>query len=690
MRTKMLRFFLISIMTLLVNIVFTQPGYAQGPGPAWTSSSPVTLSPVTPASNFQVKVILSTGQYSGMKSDGSDLRFYDHANTNCEYWIEGAFNTAGISVIWVKVPVAGTSTLLMYYGNVAATSASNGNTTFDFFDDFTSALGTNWTVNAGGGSVTQSGAGTGTVTLSLTSTSGVSLTNTSAFTPSSTSFFIETKHREVGYNRNRFYASTTSAGADPLAFDYGYFSSGAASSTTSEIFYNGFTASTLLANNTDYLTRWQITDGSTYNWFTYNYATGQPLDATTRNATFASNIRFISFSVTEVANTSTIVDWVRVRKFAASEPATFVGITPATLYASGFAIFPAGVTSATIQAWGGGGGGSTITSTGARGGGGGGGAYASSPFTVAAGTIYPVTVGTGGLANTAGGNSTFNTSTVVAAGGTGGTNNSTTAGAGGTTTGSTGTVKFAGGNGANGGGTNSGGGGGGAGSTGAGGAASGATAGTGTTLNGGNGGTGVSGSSNGNNGSNYGGGGSGAVTNSSTDRFGGSGANGQVIVTWIPCVPPAAPSVSTPVQYCLNSAAIPLTAGGSGLLWYTVASGGTSSAVAPTPLTTTTGTTAYYVSQTAGCEGPRAQIDVIVHIIPVASVTNQTNITCFDAKDGTITISASVGVSPYTFSVEDPAIWLPATIGDSRLFTGLLPNTPYRISVKDAHQCISR
>jgi hypothetical protein len=53
------------------------------------------------------------------------------------------------------------------------------------------------------------------------------------------------------------------------------------------------------------------------------------------------------------------------------------------------------------------------------------------------------------------------------------------------------------------------------------------------------------------------------------------------------------------------------------LLWYTVATGGTGSATAPTPSTTTVGTTTYYVSQTIlGCEGPRASILVTVNAIP--------------------------------------------------------------------------
>lgn len=84
---------------------------------------------------------------------------------------------------------------------------------------------------------------------------------------------------------------------------------------------------------------------------------------------------------------------------------------------------------------------------------------------------------------------------------------------------------------------------------------------------------------------------------------------------------PAAPLVTTPVQLCENQPAAPLTATGSQLLWYTVATGGTGSSTAPTPVTTAPGATTYYVSQTTnGCEGPRAAIVVNVAALPPAPI----------------------------------------------------------------------
>src|SRR6185436_3889241 len=109
----------------------------------------------------------------------------------------------------------------------------------------------------------------------------------------------------------------------------------------------------------------------------------------------------------------------------------------------------------------------------------------------------------------------------------------------------------------------------------------------------------------------------------STGGCEGPRAQIDVIVTALP----PAPTVTSPVNYCVGQTATALTATGTNLLWYTVATGGVGSATAPTPSTATPGTTSYWVSQsTGGCEGPRAQIDVIVTALPPApTVTSPVN-----------------------------------------------------------------
>ncbi|SDR87426.1 choice-of-anchor J domain-containing protein [Winogradskyella sediminis] len=77
------------------------------------------------------------------------------------------------------------------------------------------------------------------------------------------------------------------------------------------------------------------------------------------------------------------------------------------------------------------------------------------------------------------------------------------------------------------------------------------------------------------------------------------------------------PLVESPVEYCLNDVAVPLVATPAdalSLVWYTEATGGTGSATAPTPDASIANTTIYYVAytDTEGCEGPRAEIEVVV------------------------------------------------------------------------------
>jgi hypothetical protein len=82
---------------------------------------------------------------------------------------------------------------------------------------------------------------------------------------------------------------------------------------------------------------------------------------------------------------------------------------------------------------------------------------------------------------------------------------------------------------------------------------------------------------------------------------------------------PGNPSVTTPVTYNQGDTASPLTAttgtNGTGLLWYTAATGGTGSTTAPTPSTATAGSTSYWVASTNanGCESERVEIVVNVN-----------------------------------------------------------------------------
>lgn len=75
----------------------------------------------------------------GMQSDFSDLRFTNSTgNTQIPFWIEYAELDA-FAVVWVAVDSVapfGTADFYMYYANANATSASDPEATFIFYDDF--------------------------------------------------------------------------------------------------------------------------------------------------------------------------------------------------------------------------------------------------------------------------------------------------------------------------------------------------------------------------------------------------------------------------------------------------------------------------------------------------------------------------------------------------------------------------
>jgi hypothetical protein len=132
---------------------------------------------------------------------------------------------------------------------------------------------------------------------------------------------------------------------------------------------------------------------------------------------------------------------------------------------------------------------------------------------------------------------------------------------------------------------------------------------------------------------------------------------------------PALPSVTTPVTYCTNVTAVPLTATGSSLLWYTTPTGGTGSTIAPTPSTTTAGTTPYYVTQsTSGvvCEGPRALINVVINPRPIAPTVVSPVPYCQNVNVVALTATGTAG---NTF------LWYTTSIGGTGVSNAPIPST---------------
>jgi len=109
---------------------------------------------------------------------------------------------------------------------------------------------------------------------------------------------------------------------------------------------------------------------------------------------------------------------------------------------------------------------------------------------------------------------------------------------------------------------------------------------------------------------------------------------------------PSTPVASNPAAYCQGATASALTAtstAGNTLYWYTVPTGGTGSATAPTPSTATAGTTDYYVANrdnSSSCEGSRTTVTITVNPTITASVSNSASSTSA-CGGGAITFTAT-------------------------------------------------
>lgn len=168
-------------LLLLMALIISLPSYTnttlleepnlvkdfQVAGPTWYNSSwayrrgiPITGS-VGAGTNYQV--IIAIAYASGkMQSDFDDLRFTDNDGvTLLDYWIE-SYVASGYALVWVEVKdnLDVDQIIGMYYGNSGVSSASNGFTTFPFFDDFNdgSLNASLWTEHGAGGSYVESSA----------------------------------------------------------------------------------------------------------------------------------------------------------------------------------------------------------------------------------------------------------------------------------------------------------------------------------------------------------------------------------------------------------------------------------------------------------------------------------------------------------------------------------------------------
>ena len=165
--------------------------------------------------------------------------------------------------------------------------------------------------------------------------------------------------------------------------------------------------------------------------------------------------------------------------------------------------------------------------------------------------------------------------------------------------------------------------------------------------------------------------------------------NGCIVTTTYVVQPPLLLDANmTQDLTCIIDANIVLTpSGGTGVYTtYEVSTDGgtTYSVIAGSPYTATVdGTYQFRVTDSQGCQSESNVIIVTPKTAPTLMFT-QTNVTCNGGSDGSIVVTASNGIAPYQYSIDNGV-----TFQASNVFNGLNAAGVYNVVVMDSKSCVS-
>lgn len=290
--------------------------------PEWKYKRTITVTNANASAytNFQVKVVLNTAALVSagkMNINGDDIRFTDASCSKLNYWIDSNMNTS-TTVIWVKLktlPASSSSTINMYYGNLCATALQNGDSTFNFFDDFlgTTLNTTKWTKynqNTAAGALSISG---GNANFNLTTATDLIIRTNATFTG------LTRSEMKVKWNSGSFPTiaqlnSTTFAGVT-LGSNGSFFFNNQTSASC-----NSYTATTTPSASAKSNGVWGIT------WPATNSSIGSFTAGSISNSTTPSLAASTHTALGLMCSSagSLLVDWCRVRTYAPVEPSTTV------------------------------------------------------------------------------------------------------------------------------------------------------------------------------------------------------------------------------------------------------------------------------------------------------------------------------------------------------------------------------
>jgi len=307
----------------------------------WSRRAPVDINnPGSGLTNYQVKVDITYD--ADMQPDFSDIRFLDSDNsTELSHWRE-SYTASTTATFWVKVPVlpSGNKTIYLYYGNPAAGSASDGWNTFEFFDDFSAGLG-QWTIDAENTDKVYISAGAGNPSPSLRHDPDSSQTKSGYF---DTRLITKDYQMLDGIIEYEVYLAGTQRiihqlgwRVQSLDFENGYcwrLQTAAAdgghlrlSGSTSWSTFG--TAFNYVSSNTWHSVR-ELVSGSTYTGYVDGGSAYSGTDSTKLTADYlVSHVHGVSLD----ASSYVLVDNIRVRQYASTEPTATLGAEESNSYA---------------------------------------------------------------------------------------------------------------------------------------------------------------------------------------------------------------------------------------------------------------------------------------------------------------------------------------------------------------------
>lgn len=272
--------------------------------------------------NYQKKITVHYGSGSDSgedvyldskcRTDFGDVRFTDNdETTELDYWMEEKVDS-DYAIFWVEVAddLGSNQTIYIYYGNAGASTTSDGDATFLFFDNFNAALdGSKWTT-------VQGAISTNAGNLELVGTTGTrGLIEGQTAIPINSAIHTRAYSSNTSSNATHFLTMRTTTDWNNRAIDiYGTSTANAVAMQT----WNGgsYTHSFPVSINT--FTSWHVYSGT---WKSAESTFYQDNVQKNQHTTdIPSGNEVVTFYEGLVNGDVVYVDWVFVRKWVDPEP----------------------------------------------------------------------------------------------------------------------------------------------------------------------------------------------------------------------------------------------------------------------------------------------------------------------------------------------------------------------------------